>query len=236
MRFSVIYQPTNLFSLKESNSTNSGAKSLLIPSPYSIKMALFNQAITIEGKDNFKDKKSMEFAFIKDAKIEYRVSGSFCVNNCFVKILKIKTDKRSRQQREEGVIFEPGLKTTVSFREYIYLSDNIEIIFEVKNEESKQYLQKYLHRINYFGKRGCFFQFVGYRDNPGEPNVKEFNPSDFSPGILQEFDDISNNSGFKNVDNFDSASAKRDKRILVLPVQNINSSKSYTHYRIIASQ
>lgn len=216
MKFSVIYQPTNLFSLKESNSTNSGAKSLLIPSPYSIKMALFNQAITIDGKDIFEEKKSKEFSFIKDATIEYRVSGSFCVNNCFVTI----------QSLRDGTY-----RGKPSFREYIYLSDNIEIIFDVKGEDAKQYLQKYLHRINYFGKRGCFFQFVGYRDNPGEPNVKEFDASDFSPGVLQEFDDISSKADFKNVDNFDSANAKRDKKILVIPVQNLNSSKSYTHFR-----
>ena len=216
MKFSVIYQPTNLFSLKESNSTNSGAKSLLIPSPYSIKMALFNQAITIDGKDIFEEKKSKEFAFIKDAQIEYRVIGSFCVNNCFVTI----------QSLRDGTY-----RGKPSFREYIYLSENIEIIFNVKNEVAKQYLQKYLHRINYFGKRGCFFQFVGYRDNPGEPNVKEFDASDFTPGVLQEFDDISSKALFKNVDNFNSASAQREKRILVIPVRNVNSSKSYTHFR-----
>jgi len=216
MKFSVIYQPTNLFSLKESNSTNSGAKSLLIPSPYSIKMALFNQAITIDGKEIFEGNKSKEFAFIKDSKIEYRVSGSFCVNNCFVTI----------QSLRDGTF-----RGKPSFREYIYLSDNIEIIFDVKSEEAKQYLQKYLHRINYFGKRGCFFQFVEYRDNPGEPNVKEFDVSDFSPGILQEFDDVSPKANFMNVDNFDSAPAKRNKKILVIPVRNMNSSKSYTHFR-----
>jgi len=216
MKFSVIYQPTNLFSLKESNSTNSGAKSLLIPSPYSIKMAIFNQAITIDGKDVFEEKKSKEFVFIKDSQISYHVSGSFCINNCFVTI----------QSLRDGTY-----RGKPSFREYTYLSDNIEIIFEVKDEASKQYLQKYLHRINYFGKRGCFFQFVGYRDNPSEPNVKEFNVSEFSPGILQEFDDISPKADFKNVDNFDSANAQRDKKILIIPVQNMNSSKSYTHYR-----
>ena len=216
MKFSVIYQPTNLFSLKESNSTNSGAKSLLIPSPYSIKMALFNQAITIDGKEVFEEKKSKGFAFIRDAQIEYRVLGSFCVNNCFVTI----------QSLRDGTY-----RGKPSFREYIYLSDNIEIIFDVKSNEAKQYLQKYLHRINYFGKRGCFFQFVGYRDNPSEPNVKDFDVSDFSPGILQEYDDISSRADFKNVDNFDSASTKRDKKILVVPVRNINSSKSYTYFR-----
>jgi hypothetical protein len=216
MKFSAIYQPTNLFSLKESNSTNSGAKSLLIPSPYSIKMALFNQAITIDGKEVFEEKKSKEFTFIRDAQIEYRVLGSFCVNNCFVTI----------QSLRDGTY-----RGKPSFREYIYLSNEIEIIFEVESIEAKQYLQKYLHRLNYFGKRGCFFQFVCYRDNPSEPNVKEFDVSDFTPGILQEYDDISSKSLFKNVDNFDSANAQREKRILVIPVKNINSSKSYTHFQ-----
>lgn len=218
MKFSVIYQPTNLFSLKESNSTNSGAKSLLIPSPYSIKMALFNQAITIDGIDIFEKKESKEFVFIKDSTIEYRILGSFCVNNCFITI----------QSLRDGTY-----RGKPSFREYIYLSNNIEIIFDVKNEESKQYLKKYLHRINYFGKRGCFFQFIGYRDNPGEPNVKKFNASDFTPGILQEFDDISSKAQFANINNFDKSGAKREKKILVIPVKNLNSSKYYTHYRCI---
>lgn len=216
MKFSVIYQPTNLFSLKESNSTNSGAKSLLLPSPYCIKMALFNQAITINGKEIFEVNKSKEFDFIKDARISYYISGSFCVNNCFVTI----------QSLRDGTY-----RGKPTFREYIYLSDKIEIIFEVKDEETKQYLQKYLHRINYFGKRGCFFQFVGYRDNPSEPNVKEFDVLGFTSGILQEYDDISPKAQFKNVNNFDSANAQREKKILIIPVQNMNSSKSYTHFR-----
>lgn len=218
MKFSVVYQPTNLFSLKESNSTNSGAKSLLIPSPYSIKMALFSQAITIDGRDIFEKKQSKEFAFIKDAKIEFRISGGICVNNCFVTIQSLRDGK---------------YRGKPSFREYIYITDNIEIVLDVKSEEAKQYLKKYLHRINYFGKRGCFFQFVGYRDIPGEPNVKEFDASDYSSGILQEFDDISDKAQFKNVNNYDSAGPKRDKKILVIPVQNISSSKSYTHYRCL---
>ncbi len=218
MRFSVIYQPTNLFSLKDSNSTNSGAKSLLIPSPYSIKMAIFNQAITIEGKDVFSERRSTELAYIKDAQIFYRVSGSFCVNNCFVTI----------QSLRDGLY-----RGKPSFREYIHLSDNIEIIFEVKDDNAKQYLQKYLHRINYFGKRGCFFQFVAYRDNPSEPNVNEFESSDFSPGVLQEYDDMSSKSQMKNIDNFETGKALRDKHIYVIPVKCVNSSKSYTHYEVI---
>ena len=217
MKFSVIYQPTNLFSLKESNSTNSGAKSLLIPSPYSIKMALFNQAITIDGRKFFEEKNSKELAFIRDAQVSYYVDGIFCVNNCFVTI----------QSLRDGTY-----RGKPSFREYIYISNNIEIIFDVSDEDAKQYLQKYLYRINYFGKRGCFFQFVGYSDNPTESNVKEFDALNLMPGILQEFDDFSPKAQFKNVDNFDSSGALRNKKILVIPVFLKHSSKSYSLYQV----
>lgn len=216
MKFSAIYQPTNLFSLKDSNSTNSGAKSLLIPSPYSIKMALLNQAITIDGKKVFEENKSKEFAYIRDARIDYHVLGSFCVNNCFVTI----------QSLRDGIF-----RGKPSFREYIFISDHIEIIFDVKNLEAKHYLKKYLHKINFFGKRGCFFQFVCYQDIHKEPNVREFDASNLTNGVLQEFDDISPKANFSNVDNFDSTPPKRIKKILVIPVHKLNSSKSYTHYR-----
>ena len=217
MKFSVIYRPTNLFSLKDSNSTNSGAKSLLIPSPYAIKMALFNQAITIDGKDVFEQKKSKEFKWIRDAKISYHISGSFCLNNCFVTI----------QSLRDGIY-----KGKPSFREYLYLSDKMELIFEVKDSNAIAYLKRYLHRINYFGKRGCFFQFVDYPEESSPPNVIEFNGSEISPGILQEFDDMSPKAQLKNVDNFDSSTARRNKKILIVPVQCTNSSKSYSHYKV----
>jgi hypothetical protein len=217
MKFSAIYQPTNLFSLRESNSTNSGAKSLLLPSPYSIKMALFNQAITIDGQEQFDNKNSEELTYIRDAKIGYYISGSFCVNNCFVTI----------QSLRDGTY-----RGKPSFREYVYLSEKIEIIFEVQEQRTKLYLQKYLHRINYFGKRGCFFQFVGYNDDPSESNVVVFDVKNFRSGILQEYDDMPDNAEFKHINNFDSATVKRNKKILLIPVQNKNSSKSYTHYKV----
>ncbi len=216
MKFSVIYRPTNLFSLKSSNSTNSGAKSLLIPSPYSIKMALLNQAITINGKETFETKKSIEFAFIKNAGIEYRVKGSFCVNNCFVTIQSLR---------------DGNYRGKPSFREYVFISDTIEIIFNVDGVEARDYLQKYLHRINYFGKRGCFFQFVQYNEDCGAANVKEFDTTELNSGLLQEFDEVSPKAQFKNLNNFDSSKAMRDKKLYVIPVENLNSSKSYTHYR-----
>lgn len=223
MKFSTIFTPTTLFSLKESNSTNSGAKSLFLPSPYSIKMALLNQAITIGGDlEKLAAKKSLEFSYIRDAKIGFYITSgsSFCVNNSFIKILK--------PAREGG-----GFQQTVAFREYIYFSNSIEIIFEVENEDTKNYLKKYLHKINYFGKRGCFFQFFEYSDNPNEANVKIFNMQNVLSGILQEYDDFSPTATFDNVNNFSNTNTKRIREILTLPIKSLGSSKSFSYYKAI---
>lgn len=216
MKFSAIYKPTALFSLRDSNSTSSGAKSLFLPSPYAIKMAFLNQAISLGGEDFNENKK--HFEIIRDAIISYYIKGSFCVNNCFIKIQK---------QRDND-----PFKATVSFREYLFLDDDLEIIFEVQNYEDAIFLKKYLHRINYFGKRGCFFQFVKYNDEPNEPNVKTFDVKKISAGILQEYDDFDKRLTFDNVNSFSDAKTTRKKIILVLPLSSVSSSKSYTNYTI----
>lgn len=223
MRFSVIYKPTSLFSLKSSNATNSGAKSLFLPSPYAIKMAVINQAITVGDElEKLSSNRSKEFGYIRDAQISYHLSESsyFCVNNSFVKILK--------PAREAS-----GFIQTVAFREYVHISNDIEIIFEVENNEAKDFLKKYLFRINYFGKKGCFFQFVKFNDQPSSPNVSKFNAEELKPGIIEEYDDFDSKVNFENVDNFSSNSTKREKLILTLPLENIGSSKSFSCYKVI---
>lgn len=234
IRFSVKYLPTALFSLKDSHSTNSGAKSLFLPSPYSVKMALLNQIITIEGVETFNQrevevtkgkKKKIElqeaefFEKIRDAKISYYLQqgSGFCVNNTFVKILK--------PAREEA-----GFQETVSFREYIQITQPIEIIFENLDESAASYLKKFLHKINYFGKRGCFFQFLEYNDNPSVANVLQFDSKKGLTGILQKYDDFDEQVTFEMVNNYSGKSTKRKEEIWVLPLKSKSSSKSYSSY------
>lgn len=214
MKFSAIYKPTALFSLRDSDSTNSGAKSLFLPSPYAIKMAFLSQAISL-GRVDFENNPQL-FAIIRDLKIFYRIKGNFCVNNCFIKI----------QKQRDNDPFRP----TVSFREYVSVSDDIEIIFETDTLESVGFLKTYLHKINYFGKRGCFFQFVKYDEVPSKANVNVFNPHDLSAGIIQGYDDFDKSLTFEQVNSYSEARTKRRKQLLVLPLVNNGSSKSYTSY------
>ena len=217
MRFSTIYKPTALFSLRDSNSTSSGAKSLFLPSPYAIKMAFLNKAISLGGENFYENKK--RFEIIRDTNIAYNIKGNFCVNNCFIKIQK---------QRDND-----PFKSTVSFREYLFLDDVLEIIFEVKSNEDALFLKKYLHTINYFGKRGCFFQFIKYNDNPNQPNVFDFDNKTLSYGILQEYDDFDKSLSFEKVNSYSEERTKRNKKILVLPLKKVGSSKSYTHFKYL---
>jgi hypothetical protein len=233
MRFSVVYQPTSLFSLKDSNATNSGAKSLFVPSPYAIKMAIINQAIISDGLDQFQEEESIKrekitikqsenFQHISKSEISYYLQkqSNFCVNNCFVKIL--------RPAREGD-----GFTETVSFREYLYLSHPIEIILNVNSDEQDTYLKKYLHKINYFGKRGCFFQFIEYKndDQVSEANVEIFDAKKMQTGILQRYDDFPEKATFDQVNNYTETNVSRKELILVLPLKNKSSSKSYTLYQ-----
>lgn len=230
--FSVVYKPTALFSLKDSNTTNSGAKSLFIPSPYAIKMSILNQAITLDGID-FEGKKNSYFQYVRDAEITFRIQGHFCVNNCFIKILKKKEDKRGKKAKEEGVVFIPGFQNTISFREYIHLTGNLEIIIKSNSNEASQFLRKYLHKINYFGKRGCFFQFLKYIDTPSFANVQIFSTENFDAGLLQEFDDFSSSMIFENVNSYSTSRVTRAKKLFLLPIQKVGSSKSFTHFKVI---
>jgi len=220
MRFSAFFKPTSLFSLKDSNSTNSGAKSLFLPSPYAVKMAILNQAITAGNQlELLSVKKSKEFEYISKTKITFNIYGGFCVNNSFIKIQKAKRE-------------DVGFQSTVSFREFIHIPNEIEIIFETESEEAKQYLMKYIYKINYFGKRASFFQFLKYEDNPKKSNVKEFDAYNFSTGIIQQYDDFPVNATFEKVDNYNDKTIKREKKAYIIPVKSNNSSKSYSSYKI----
>ena len=43
------YQPTTLFSLRPATATTSGGKSLIVPTPFAVKMALLDIAIRTQG-------------------------------------------------------------------------------------------------------------------------------------------------------------------------------------------
>ena len=59
-----------------------------------------------------------------------------------------------------------------------------------------------------------------------------FSKDKLSAGILQEYDDFDNNFEFDNVNSYSNARVRRKKEIFLLPLERVNSSKSYTHFQV----
>jgi len=71
------YQPTAFFSLRPYNATSSGGKSLLVPTPFAIKMALLDTAIRTQGLEQAR----VLFPILRDLKIAIRLPRYILVNN-----------------------------------------------------------------------------------------------------------------------------------------------------------
>ena len=76
------YIPTALFSLKDSQATNAAGKTLLVPSPYAIKMALLDVAARWRGVQVAQD----ELVWLRSLEIRQSPPKYACVTNAFIKI------------------------------------------------------------------------------------------------------------------------------------------------------
>ena len=81
-----IYEPTTLFSLRPSWATSSGGKSLLLPSPYAVKMAVLDVALRTSGLA----KAEKEWPWIRDLSLGIQLPSQIVVTNLFVKVLRLR--------------------------------------------------------------------------------------------------------------------------------------------------
>ena len=227
MWLEVIYSPTSLFSLKSSSSTNSAGKSLLSPSPYSVKMALLNAIITYQSLEQAKS----FFTMIRDLEMLFSLPESLVVNNCLVRIMK-DNDKVKKEEK-----LKSPFKTTIAFREYVYLDDDIKIAVKVDrvNQKSKQdveFLKWWFMHINYFGKKGCFFQYKSAEIVEEIDDTIYCSPigSAYTPGVYLQMDDIDTKADFDTMNNYSTKKAKRIRRIYAFPCSLKKTSKTYSFY------
>jgi len=226
MWLEVIYRPITLFSLKQSNATSSGAKTLLTPSPYAVKMALLNAIITY---DSF-DLAIGNFYLIRDLEMRFALPEKVIVNNCF---LKIQKEPHSETKKKHPEI---NFQSTVSFREYVYFAGDIKIAFNLNSLENKQieFLKQWFPLINYFGKKGCFFQFIKFTEVPkigSEYSVLlKDGFTNLAPGIIVEMDDFDKNVAFDSVNTFSPTKTKREKVFYILPLKMKQASRNFTLY------
>lgn len=228
------YQPTALFSLKPAWATSSGGKSLLLPTPFAIKMALLDAVCRADGV-RVGEK---VWSSLSNLHMALRGPERIVVNNTFTRVLK---PMRSDADDSSG-----AYQRTIGFREYVYFEGSMGIGLGFEDSGLLDRLMTALLQVNYFGKRGSFVQLL----SPPEPvdvlpngflAIEENIVGAFQVnGILHQLDDTGPMLTFDQVNIYSDKNIRLGKeRVLkhvILPYRLVRSSKAYTYYERIDIQ
>jgi len=237
------YLSTSLFSLRPALSTASGAQSLLVPTPFAIKMALVDVAIRRFGLASG----VTWWPIIRALDVALDVPEVVAVNKTFIKIQR-KTDLPKQkgidkeafitEKRDEG---KWPLSPTIAFREFVQF--NGEIGIALRSNDQQLPLADLLTVVNYLGKRGGFFQLQALPEMVGmldERWTLLTQPATKFPinGTLQMLDDCGANLTWEHVDVYTSkpialGGKERVLQPIVLPYELRRSSYRYSLYERI---
>lgn len=227
------YEATTLFTLKPATATVSGGRTLLVPTPFAVKMALLDVICRLEGVD---------FAaqvwddWLGTVTVALRPANSVVVNNTFIKILKPRRRPASPGTQNAG-----HFQQTISYREYAHFAGTLGIALDIPDDVDNTQIAYWLLNINYLGKRGSFMQL---QDTPHHTDVL---PTGFVvigggmqtipiDALLTQLDDVGNGVTFAHVDIYSGKRLRLGQhRILhhvALPYDLMASSRGYSYYRI----
>jgi hypothetical protein len=224
------FEAATLFSLKQSSATSSGGKTLLVPTPYAVKMALFDAACRTRGVSDAEEL----WEEIRDMQIALQPSARVLVTNLFQKVLRPRRGESNLNDPDAG-----PFQKTIGYREYAQWGGALGLAFQVESERASEWLVELLLNVNYLGKRGGFVQWLP----PGRWDAEL--PSDFVQvtaeqrtfslnGTLQVLDDSAAGLAFEKVNIYDKSPMRGKDRVLrqiVLPNFRLTrSSKSFSLY------
>lgn len=229
------YEPATLFSLKPRHATSSGGKSLLVPTPFAVKMALLDAACRTLGVEQAEQR----WSDIRSLQVALRPAANAVVSNAFQRILRPYKAMPSPETPE----FDGPFQRTIGYREYVHLDGSIGLALRWDGDDPREWLPDLMIQINYLGKRGCFVQLLGApafeRALPdGFVSLSErTDPFPFN-GTLQLLDDCQHTLAFDKVNIYDAARMRESDRVnvhVILPYRLKRSSKSFTWYEVFST-
>jgi len=243
-----IYRPAALFSLKIGVATATAAKSLFLPTPFAIRTALLDAAIRVDGLQHAES----AFETLKSLGIAARPPEAVAVTNLFAKVQKPRrTDKpkgkKEEKQEEEEDATASAMIKSIAFREYVHLAGELALAFSGETDALTS-LRGWLPHVNYFGKRGSFFQLVEL--SSVKEQVENFYMLDgmtmqggqivapmngaFPLGIIQLMDDWGESLTFEQLNIYTDERIRlgqeRIRKSVILPYRLTRSSKSFSLY------
>jgi len=247
------YLPVAPFSLKPAAATSSGGKTLLVVTPYAVKMALVDVALRSLGIERGTEL----FPLLRDLAVAVALPRDILVFKTFSKIWRLVESKDSKKADETQEAFDERMRekmasridrgqypfySTISFREYVSYHEAFQLAVATPDgAELPIELASLLMSINYFGKRGGFVQAMT------QPHCEQTLSSDFThltptepqafvvDGTLQMLDDCGKSLTFSRASIYSRERVTPGKeRILhhvVLPYRLAQSSRGYSWYQ-----
>lgn len=228
------YEATTLFTLKPATATASGGKTLLVPTPYAIKMALLDVACRLEGQSAAE---AVWEDWLRGMTVALRPAQAVVVNNTFTKVLR---PRRPDHPAEPGSQHAGFFQKTIAYREYAYLAGPFALALWVQTDAQAGTLARWLVNVNYLGKRGSFIQITQ------PPTTADDLPSNFIvidgqiagfdlDSVLTQLDDVGDNVTFSRVNIYTderiTLGKERILRHVALPYRLVASSRGYSHYQ-----
>jgi hypothetical protein len=235
------YEPVTLFSLRSTYATSKGGKTLLVPTPYAIKMALIDACFRAYPAQDAEAAARKIFNQIKAQPVRVRPPEECIVQNTFLRVLQPARDA------EEGEGSSGPFTRTIAYREFVFFHGEMEIAIGVASSSSD--IELLLPHINYLGKRGSQWQFLGCNKHTGNlPGGFSLVSSEIGQymGIVDRYrvteylDDFgpklcSAKDGFERISTYHNGDVKLgEHRILLptlLPYERKAASRHFTHYR-----
>lgn len=228
------YDSTALFTLKPATATASGGRTLPVPTPFAVKMALLDAACRQQGVEAA----ARAWQWLNACRVALRPAPYLVVNNTFIKVLKPRRNEASEGSADAGYFGR-----TITYREYAYMQGNFGLALDVVDEDHAAQVARWLTLINYLGKRGSFIQLLAQPTlqdtlDSGYVVVGEPLTSFDADGLLLQLDDTGVKVTFEQVNIYSSKSLALGKdRILhtvALPYRLIQSSRGYSYYALQA--
>ncbi len=250
------YRPVSLFSLRMTHATSKGGKTLVVPTPYAVKMALVDASFRAFSTQDANRKAREIFDLVKWREVRVRPPKHCVVQNTFIKILDQKREdkegkdkeRKGDRERESDLPF----KQTIAYREFVFFPDapndslSIALAIGGMSEGDEIEMAILFAHINSLGKRGSFWQFEKASHQEGElpigftvPVAEPVWRGISSYGIIQALDDFgvglcTANDGFERVSTYGSGTIKlQEHRILVptaIPYRRKSAARNFTWY------
>lgn len=240
------YEPCCLFSSKRVDATSTGGKTLLLPSPFNLRMALLDVGLRTRGVAAG----PALFELIRKLRFAVKPPTHVVVTNLFCKVAKPpRRDAHPRGEEDDEVA--RGMQSSIAFREYVYLRGELGLgVFS--DQATLEQVHGILMQVNYFGKRGSFFQLMA------PPSYTEDLPSgfvildgvvvggtgelprSFLLGEIQIMDDWGPTLTYDKVNVYTretitvGPAKDRERKTVVLPYRVMRSSRGFTVYELVS--